>query len=78
MSPLQYTVRFDCFSKPEENIVHQTNSYEQAEHFVWAMILKLKSSSESWQLTMEYQEETKHSDKASTFKTCCKYHFLRY
>jgi CBS domain containing-hemolysin-like protein len=54
---VNYEVLFLCHNDSKLNLQHQTNDYDQAEHFFWAMVVKLKQAHDkidvnTWQLTM--------------------------
>lgn len=38
---MRYNIELIFSSKPEENLKHSTNSWDQAEHFFWAIVAKL-------------------------------------
>lgn len=51
---MRYSIRFLCHDKSENNLNHQCNDYEQAQHFFWAMVMELKSNHDTyqWELTL--------------------------
>lgn len=57
----KYRVLFICFDDPNNHLRQETNDYDQAEHFFWAMVVKLTKDHEtdvhSWQLTLTFQHE---------------------
>lgn len=71
---MKYEIYFKCLNNPELDIKHHTNDYDQAEHFFWAMVLKLKSAHDkidtnSWQLTLQINSEDTED---------IKYHFSKH
>jgi len=51
---MKYTVEFKCLSKPNQDLIHHCNDYDQAEHFYWAMVVELKGTTEHFVLTLFY------------------------
>ena len=54
---MKYTVTFKCLDDDNLSLEHNTNDYDQAVHFFWAMVTKLKTAHDkidthSWELTM--------------------------
>lgn len=59
---MTYIVLFLCHNNEKLNVRHEANDYDQAEHFFWAMVMKLKQAHDNidtnfWQLTLHFIDE---------------------
>lgn len=53
---MNYTVTFN-HEENKRNLIHQCNDYDQAEHFFWAVLTKMKSEVGNFDLILSDEDK---------------------